>query len=50
MHVQISEVGMLSVNQLAKSAGLKNIMGVVKGLLEKQAISVQEELKQFSAA
>lgn len=36
----------LSVNQLAKSAGLKNIMGVVKGLLEKQAISVQEELKQ----
>lgn len=36
----------MSVNDLAKATGLKNVMGVVKGLLEKQAISVQEELKQ----
>ncbi|MGN0309526.1 MAG: primosomal protein N' [Bacteroides sp.] len=36
----------MSVSQLAKATGLGNVMGVVKGLLEKGAVGVQEELKQ----
>ena len=45
LHLLEGSEGM-SVSELAKATGLKNVMGVVKGLLEKGAISVQEELKQ----
>ena len=42
----LGESGGLTMSQLAKATGIKHVMGLVKRLLEKGAICVEEELKQ----
>lgn len=42
----LSESEGMTVSRLAKATGIKHVMGVVKRLLEKGAIGVEEELKQ----
>ena len=43
---QLEAEGETTVTRLAKECGLKNILSVVKSLLEKEAIVVKEELKR----